>query len=111
MEESLGKLCEFRDIAQALDENVRRSWKLILIPNALCIVGAFTLGFGVMASVLTNNVAAIAALANGMAPLRQLRREQDAAQEQQEQEERELEAAANGVQGTSLLPQTEAAFA
>ncbi len=108
MEESLGKLCEFRDIAQALDENVKRSWKLILVPNALCIIGAFTLGFGVMASVLTNNVAAIAALANGMAPLRQLRREQEAAQEQ---EERELEEAVDGEQGTCLLPQTEAALA
>ena len=46
---------------------------MIIIPNALCIVGAFTLGFGVMTSVLMNNVTAIAALANGMAPLRQLK--------------------------------------
>jgi Cu2+-exporting ATPase len=83
MEESLAKLCQFRDIAQSLESNVKRSWTLILVPNALCIGGAFTLGFGVMASVLTNNVAAIAALANGMAPLRQLRREQEAAEQQE----------------------------
>jgi Cu2+-exporting ATPase len=83
MEESLGKLCQFRDIAQSLESNVKRSWTLILVPNAACIAGAFTLGFGVMASVLTNNVAAIAALANGMAPLRQLRREQEAAENEE----------------------------
>jgi len=61
-----------RDIARSLDRNVSRSWTLILIPNALCIAGAFTMGFGVMASVITNNVAALAALANGMLPLRRI---------------------------------------
>jgi Cu2+-exporting ATPase len=70
MEESLAKLCDFLDISRNLDKNVRRSWGLIIAPNALCIAGAFTMGFGIMASVLTNNVAAIAALANGMLPLR-----------------------------------------
>jgi cation transport ATPase len=83
MEESLAKICELRDIARSLDKNVTRSWTLILIPNALCIVGAFTMGFGVMASVITNNVAALAALANGMLPLRRI------AQERMEQEMRE----------------------
>lgn len=72
MEESLAKLCELRDIARDLDKNVSRSWTLILIPNVLCIAGAFTMGFGVMASVVTNNVAALGALANGMLPLRRI---------------------------------------
>jgi Cu2+-exporting ATPase len=72
MEESLAKLCEFLDISRHLDQNVRRSWGLIIAPNALCIAGAFTMGFGIMASVLTNNVAAIAALINGMLPLREV---------------------------------------
>jgi Cu2+-exporting ATPase len=83
MEESLARICELRDIAQRLHRNVSRSWTLILVPNAFCIVGAFTLGFGVMASVLTNNVAALAALANGMLPLRQI------AQERVEQESKQ----------------------
>src|SRR5262245_5313662 len=74
MEESLAKLCDFLDISRNLDRNVKRSWGLIIAPNALCIAGAFTLGFGIMASVLTNNVAAIAALANGMLPLRDVAR-------------------------------------
>jgi hypothetical protein len=41
------------------------------------------MGFGVMASVVTNNVAAMAALANGMLPLRRI------AQERAEQELKE----------------------
>jgi hypothetical protein len=45
---------------------------LILAPNILCIVGVFTLGFGIAASVLTNNVAALGALLNGVRPMRKV---------------------------------------
>ena len=72
LEEGLAKLCELRDISKDLDRNVKRSWNLILAPNIACIVGVFTLGFGIMASVITNNVAALAALGNGMLPLRKI---------------------------------------
>jgi heavy metal translocating P-type ATPase len=72
LEEGLSKLCELKDISKELDRNVKRSWQLILAPNILCIVGVFTLGFGIMASVITNNVAAMAALGNGLLPLRQI---------------------------------------
>ncbi len=89
MEESLAKLCELRDIARSLDQNVNRSWTMILIPNALCILGAFTMGFGVMASVVTNNVAALGALANGMLPLRRIK--QELAKEEEAEESREFE--------------------
>lgn len=84
MEESLHRLCELRDVAHRLDQNVRRSWYMILAPNALCILGAFTMGFGIMASVLTNNVAAIGALANGMLPLYRMLNEQARKEAQQE---------------------------
>ncbi|MFO0867731.1 MAG: heavy metal translocating P-type ATPase [Pirellulales bacterium] len=90
MEESLAKLCEFVDISRNLDRNVKRSWSYIIAPNALCIAGAFTLGFGVMTSVLTNNVAAIAALANGLLPLREVARLQA-----QQEAEREAQLAAS----------------
>jgi Cu2+-exporting ATPase len=69
MEQSLGKLCELRDIARDLQRNVRNSWLMILAPNITCIAGVFTLGFGIGASVFTNNVAALAALANGLLPM------------------------------------------
>ncbi len=72
MEPGLGKLCELRDIASDLQRNVRISWGLILGPNILCVVGVFTLGFGIAASVLTNNVAALGALGNGVRPMRKV---------------------------------------
>jgi heavy metal translocating P-type ATPase len=72
MEPGLSKLCELRDIATELQRNVRISWGLILAPNILCIVGVFTLGFGIAASVLTNNVAALGALLNGVRPMRKV---------------------------------------
>jgi Cu2+-exporting ATPase len=68
MEDNLWKICEFMDISRNLDDNIKLSWKIILAPNLLCIGGAYFLGFGVMASVLANNVAAIGALANGLRP-------------------------------------------
>jgi heavy metal translocating P-type ATPase len=72
MEQSLGKLCELQDIARDLDRNVRNSWLMILGPNIACIAGVFTLGFGIGASVVTNNIAALAALANGLLPMRRV---------------------------------------
>jgi Cu2+-exporting ATPase len=72
MEQGLGKLCELHDIARDLERNVRNSWLMILGPNLACIAGVFTLGFGIGASVLTNNIAALAALANGLLPMRRV---------------------------------------
>ena len=72
LEEGLARLCAFRDIARDLDRNVRRSWSMIVAPNVACLAGAFTMGFGLMASVVANNVAALAALGNGVLPLRKV---------------------------------------
>ncbi len=72
MEQGLGKLCELRDIAKAMERNVRNSWVMILVPNIACVAGVFTLGFGIGVSVLTNNVAALGALANGVWPMRKV---------------------------------------
>jgi Cu2+-exporting ATPase len=94
MEESLHRLCELRDVARALDRNVRNSWWMILAPNALCICGAFTMGFGIMASVVTNNVAAMAALANGMMPLKRIADEKAMTEAQQEMSRTILESLA-----------------
>ena len=70
LDEGLRRLCELHDIASDLDRNVRRSWRMLVVPNALCVAGVFTLGWGVMASVVLNNVSALAALANGLVPMR-----------------------------------------
>jgi len=87
LEQGLSKLCDLRDIARDLDRNVKRSWKMILTPNIACIAGVFTMGFGIMTSVVLNNVSAIGALANGMMPLRKIA--QIEAEKQHEQEMRQ----------------------
>src|SRR5271166_1358785 len=87
MEQGLSKLCDLRDISRELDRNVKRSWTMILVPNIACIAGVFTMGFGIMASVITNNVSAIGALANGMLPLRKIA--QIEAEKKHEQEMRQ----------------------
>jgi heavy metal translocating P-type ATPase len=72
LEGGLSRLCDLRDIARDLDRNVNRSWSMIVAPNVTNVIGVFTMGFGVMTSVLTNNVSALLALANGLLPLRKI---------------------------------------
>ena len=72
MEEQLSRLLDLRDIARALERNVHRSWQMILWPNGACIAGVFFLGFGIMHSMLFNNVSALFALGNGLLPLRKV---------------------------------------
>lgn len=72
MEESLEKLLRLRDISQELQKNIDRSWGIIIVPNAICILGAFLAGFGVMHSMIFNQVGAVVALANGLLPLKKV---------------------------------------
>jgi heavy metal translocating P-type ATPase len=72
MEESLTKLLRLRDISQDLQRNVDRSWGLIIIPNIVCVSGAFLAGFGVMHSMVFNQIGAVFALINGLLPLRKV---------------------------------------
>lgn len=45
---------------------------MIVVPNVICVAGVFTAGFGIWASVVFNNITAVAALANGLWPMRQV---------------------------------------
>lgn len=72
LDEGLAHLCELRDIARDLHANVRRSWHMIVAPNVACVAGVFTLGFGIYASVFFNNITALAAVANGLWPMRKV---------------------------------------
>jgi heavy metal translocating P-type ATPase len=72
MEESLTKLLRLRDISQDLQRNVDRSWGLIIIPNIVCVSGAFLAGFGIMHSMVFNQIGAVFALINGLLPLRKV---------------------------------------
>ncbi len=45
---------------------------MIPVPNIAGLAGVFTMGFGIMASMITDNIAAIGGLANGIMPLRKV---------------------------------------
>jgi Cu2+-exporting ATPase len=79
LEGDLSRICELREIAHDLERNVNRSWAMIVAPNVTNMLGVFTMGFGIMASVVTNNVSALAALANGLLPLRKVVRHRNGA--------------------------------
>ena len=70
MEGNITKMLSLYDNSQMLHQNVRRSWNLILGPNAFCIAGVFLFGFNIWHSVAFNNISALMALANGVLPLR-----------------------------------------
>ena len=72
MEESLTKLLHLCDISNDLQRNVDRSWGLIIVPNVVCVGGAFLAGFGVMHSMVFNQIGAVFALLNGLLPLRKV---------------------------------------
>ncbi|MEZ0296046.1 MAG: heavy metal translocating P-type ATPase [Candidatus Methylacidiphilales bacterium] len=86
MEESLAKLLHMHDISHSLQRNVDRSWNIIIVPNAICIAGAFFAGFGVMHSMVFNQIGSIFALANGLLPLRRVAE----AQAEMERQAREI---------------------
>jgi Cu2+-exporting ATPase len=72
MEDSLTKLLQLQDISRDLHRNINRSWGLILLPNLICIGGAFFGGFGVMHSMVFNQFGGLLALGNGLLPLRKV---------------------------------------
>ena len=64
-----GLLLDWLDVARGLRRNLRRIGPLILLPHVACVVGAFTMGFGLLASVATNNLAVLAALGQAALPM------------------------------------------
>jgi len=74
MDESLEKLLEIHDVATDLQRNIKRSWRMIVGANAICIAGAIFGNFGVMHSMVFNQIGGLAAVANGLLPLRKAAR-------------------------------------
>jgi Cu2+-exporting ATPase len=70
MEDSLTKLLQLHDVSRDLQRNIKTSWGLIVVPNLLCIAGAFFAGFGVMHSMVFNQIGGMLAVGNGLRPLR-----------------------------------------
>lgn len=81
MEDSLEKLLQIHDVATELQKNTKRSWRMIVGANVVCIAGAIFGNFGVMHSMIFNQIGGLAAVSNGLLPLRKasaLQREKDA---------------------------------
>ena len=74
MEESLQKLLQLRDISQGLQGNIDRSWKMIVGANLICVAGAIFGSFGVMHSMVFNQIGGLLAVGNGLLPLREAAR-------------------------------------
>jgi heavy metal translocating P-type ATPase len=74
MEDSLVKLLQLVDASRDLHRVVNACWALILVPNLLCIGGAFVAGFGVVHSMVFNQIGGMLAVANGLLPLRKAAR-------------------------------------
>jgi heavy metal translocating P-type ATPase len=70
IEDSLTKLLQLYDVSGDLHRNINTSWGLILVPNLICIAGAFLAGFGVMHSMVFNQIGGMLAVGNGLLPLR-----------------------------------------
>jgi heavy metal translocating P-type ATPase len=75
MDGRLAKLDLLYRIADELHDNLVRSLALVVVPNSICIAGAFAGVFGLGASLVFNNVFNLVASANGMLAQRGLRRE------------------------------------
>lgn len=72
MEDNLVKILQLHDVSTGLQRNLKRSWGLILAPNLVCMAGAFFGGFGVMHSMIFNQIGGMMALGNGLTPLRKV---------------------------------------
>jgi hypothetical protein len=72
LDDDLAKLCQLRDIAADLNRQVAWSRTMVLGPNVVGIAGVFAMGFGIMASVVINNLSSLAALGVGAIPLREV---------------------------------------
>lgn len=80
MEESLEKLLQIHDVATDLQRNIKRGWRMLVSANAICIAGAFFRNFGVMHSMVFNQIGGLLSVANGLLPLHKaarLQRERD----------------------------------
>lgn len=64
MDGCLSRLCELFEIANSLETNLRNTFRILLVPVALNMGGAFLFHFNLMSTVITNNMAFLLALGN-----------------------------------------------
>lgn len=87
MDGTLTKFHYLFEVAATLQQNVKRSFLLVAIPNTVCIVGAFMGVFGLKASLVLNNGFNLIAAANGMLPYTETSEKSDNKQIERKEEE------------------------
>ncbi|MBF0376217.1 MAG: heavy metal translocating P-type ATPase [Desulfamplus sp.] len=65
---NLDKLIPLFDLASKFDSNINISLMTTIIPGAICVGGAFFLGFGIVSSVMLYNVGLVSGVGNAMLP-------------------------------------------
>lgn len=78
MDGGLSKMMMLYDVSNNLKANVNRSYKMIVIPNTLCIIGAMFGVLGLAHSLIMNNLANLMATIHGTLPLKYESKEQKA---------------------------------
>jgi Cu2+-exporting ATPase len=69
MEENLTQLLQLFDLADSLDKNFKTSLALDVIPNVICIGGAFFFHLGIYGALAIYSIGLVSGVANGMLPL------------------------------------------
>jgi len=69
MEENLNQLIKLFDLAKSLDKNYKRSVALDIVPNVVCIGGAFFFHLGIYGGLTIYGIGLIGGLINVMLPL------------------------------------------
>jgi len=69
MEENLTQLLQLFDLADSLDKNFKSSLALDIIPNVICIGGAFFFHLGIYGALAIYSIGLVSGVANGMLPL------------------------------------------
>ncbi len=74
LEPSLSRLVDLWDIAQARSARTREAQRLTLVPNVLCVAGAFFLGFSSLAAVIVSNLGTLGSFSVAAEQLRRSHR-------------------------------------
>lgn len=79
MDSSLNQLDYLLDLAQRVDNNMKKNLLSTIVPGAICIGGAFFLHFGILSAIAFYNVGLVTGVANAMSPMIKYQRQQSKA--------------------------------
>jgi len=72
MDGSLSHLCKLFDIANGLDSQLRKSLIISLIPLPINLIGIFFLHFGILSTIVINQISFWSGIGDAMLPLKKI---------------------------------------